>query len=191
MQPTFSVRSLVAGQRVKVGTSPAILGEEVGPGYVHVYLRRPMMRLVVAKTAVLPSEHSPVPQDFDVLPHIMVERAMRHEIDELRGYGARAYQNLEFVRTENASIRRQLLAQSDYGNEIEHTLECARADHGQEICELKSHHEREELILKERSAHWNDPLENAKSKFREVFHELRPLLTPPNTVWLFTSCSLR
>ena len=191
MQPTFSVRSLVAGQRVKVGTSPAILGEEVGSGYVHVYMQQSMTRLVVAKTAVTSSEHLPVPQDFDVLPHIMVERAMRHEIDELRGYGARAYQNLEFVRTENASIRRQLLAQSDYGNEIEYTLKIAQANHEREIRELKLHHEREELILKEGCAHWNDPLENAKSKFREVFHELRPLLTPPNTVWLFTSCSLR
>ena len=191
MQPTFSVRSLVAGQRVKVGTSPAILGEEVGPGYVHVYLRRPMMRLVVAKTAVLPSEHSPVPQDFDVLPHIMVERAMRHEIDELRGYGARAYQNLEFVRTENASIRRQLLAQSDYGNEIEYTLKLAQANHETEIRELILHHEREREVRTEGTDHCNEPLETAKSKFRDVFHDLWTLSPPPNAVWLFTSCSFR
>ena len=191
MQPTFSVRSLVAGQRVKVGTSPAILGEEVGPGYVHVYLRRPMMRLVVAKTAVLPSEHSPVPQDFDVLPHVIGKEAFIHENDELRVCFAEANRNLELVLVEYESIERQLLAQSDYGNEIEHTLERARADHGEEICELKSHHEREELILKERCAHWNDPLENAKSKFRDVFHDLWTLSPPPNAVWLFTSCSFR
>ena len=191
MQPTFSVRSLVAGQLVRVETLPAILGEQVGHGYVHVYLRRPMMRLVVAKTAVTSSEHLPVPQDFDVLPHIMVERAMRHEIDELRGYGARAYQNLEFVRTENASIRRQLLAQSDYGNEIEYTLKLAQANHETEIRELISHHEREREVRTEGTDHCNEPLETAKSKFRDVFHDLWTLSPPPNAVWLFTSCSFR
>ena len=136
MQPTFSVWPLVAGQLVKVGMWPAILGEDVGSGYVHVYMQQPMTRLVVAKTAVTSSEHLPVPQDFDVLPYVIAKEALTHENDELRVCCAEANRNLELVLAEYESIERQLLAQSDYGNEIEYTLKLAQANHETEVPNL-------------------------------------------------------
>ena len=189
MQPTFSVWPLVAGQLVKVGTWLAILGEEVGSGYVHVYMPQSMTRLVVAKTAVTSSEHLPVPQDFDVLPYVIAKGALTHENDELRVCYAEANRNLELVQAEYESIERQLFAQSDYSNEIEYTLKLAQDNHATEISELILHHERERRT--EGTDHCNDPLETAKSKFRDVFHDLWTLSPPPNAVWLFTSCSLR
>jgi len=191
VQPTFSVWPLVAGQLVKVGTWLAILGEEVGSGYVHVYMQQSMTRLVVAKTAVTSSEHLPVPQDFDVLPHVIGKEAYIHENDELRVCFAEANRNLELVLVEYESIERQLLAQSDYGNEIEYTLKLAQANHETEIRELILHHEREREVRTEGTDHCNEPLETAKSKFRDVFHDLWTLSPPPNAVWLFTSCSFR
>ena len=189
MQPTFSVRPLVAGQLVKVGTWPAILGEEVGSGYVLVYILQSMTRLVVAKTAVTPSEHLPVPPDFEILPHVIGKEALIHENDELRVCCVEANRNLELALAEYESIERQLLAQSDYGNEIEYTLKLAQINHETEKRELILHHERE--LRAEETDHCNDPLETAKSKFRDVFHDLWTLSPPPNAVWLFTSCSLR
>ena len=146
---------------------PAILGEDVGSGYVHVYMQQPMTRLVVAKTAVTSSEHLPVPQDFDVLPYVIAKEALTHENDELRVCCAEANRNLELVLAEYESIERQLLAQSDYGNEIEYTLKLAQANHEREIRELKLHHERE--LRTEGTDHCNDPLETAKSNSAMCF----------------------
>ena len=161
----------------------------MGSGYVLVYILQSMTRLVVAKTEVTPSEHLPVPQDFDILPHVIAKEALIHENDELRVCFAEANRNLELVLAEYEIIERQLLAQTDYVNEIEYTSKLAQANHETELSELILHHERE--LRTEENDHCNDPLEIAKSKFRDVFHDLWTLSPPPNAVWLFTSCSLR